>query len=385
MTDEKLRTRMHHAIDTRLSSLADDPFLAQRIAARAKGDLPMKKKFAAFPAFVAIILLLTLTAAVAVEVLDWHVLDWLTPAWNNSYDPTAPVVTGDTSHPVADVQIVEAVSDGYGVYLSVLCTPKEENVLLLNAFTTPSDDAAAIGITPDYPRQSIGAWADTHGYTLYEVRLHTISVNPDLTNNTGFDSATGDMQRTSDGSTIIMMGGGSAPLADTYQLNYTIVPYTQRIKGLWETDDAAATDTHTIAFTVDVPQTPAADVIAAYTISTDTPAQHINLIRCQLLRTPLAAYVEYVYTIRDDAIAQAERLGNDSFNLIHPQLLFSANGLTICSRETRPDGGLQFRILRSIPLPAEIPDGVDLDVRICNPIPGFEDLQDLITLVRIDQ
>ena len=385
MTDDFLRFRITRAVDTRLSGVADDPFLAQRTAAHAKGDTPMKKKFAAFPALVTAVILLTAAVAVAVDAVDWHVLDWLTPAQDNPYEASFPQTTGDTSHAVADVRIHEAVSDGYGVYLSVVCTPREENVLLLNASVHPRDDVAILGLTPDYPRQTIASWAENHGYTMYDIRLYTAAAYPDLLYNTGFDSMLGSMKRMEDGSVVIMMGGGTVPLAIDYELNYIIVPYQKTSSGLWQVDEWAAVDQQqAIAFSVDVPNEPVSEVIAEYAVSADTPTEHINLLSCRLLRTPLAAYIEYVYTLRDDSVTPADRWLNDRFNAQHAQLTNWDVRMEIHAAEAHPDGSTQYCYMETILLPDELPDEMRLDAALF--MPGSAgDAEENVTLIRISK
>ena len=383
MTDKELHTRIHKAIDDHFAALGDDPFLAQRIAAMAKGERPVKKKFAAFPVAVAMVILLTLTAGIAAETVGWNVLEWLSIPVDNAQDTVFPETTGDVSHPVADVLIHEAVSDGYGVYMSVVCTPKEENVLLLNASVNPRDDAATIGLMPDYPRQTIGAWADRHGYSMYDVRLYTVAAYPDLTNNTGFDSMLGQMQRNGDGSIVIMMAGGSVPLPRDYQLNYIITPYEKQLNGLWQVDEWAVMDEQrSIMFSIDVPETKKAEVIAEYVVSPETPTEHINLTGCRLLRTPLMTYAEFAYTFKDAAIGQMERPDKDHFYLMGYDLANWDVRMELISAETLADDTVQFRCMTTVQLPQGTPDEMELDVRLSG---GEEQMEELVTLRRIDK
>ena len=383
MTDKELRTRIHKAVDDHFAALGDDPFLAQRIAAVAKGEKPVKKKFAAFPAVVTMVILLTLTAGIAAEAIGWNVLEWLSIPADNVQDTVFPETTGDVSHPVADVHIHEAVSDGYGVYMSVVCKPKEENVLLLNASVNPRDDADAIGLVPDYPRQTIGAWADRHGYSIYDVRLYTVAAYPDLMNNAGFDSMLGQMQRNEDGSIVIMMAGGSVPLPRDYQLNYIITPYEKQLNGLWQVDEWAAMDEQrSIRFSIDVPETAEAEVIAEYAVSPQTPTQHINLTGCRLLRTPLMTYAEFTYTFKDAAIGQMERPDKDHFYPHGYDLMNWDVRMELISTETLADGTTQFCYVTTAQLPQGTPDEMEVDVRLSG---GEDQMAELVTLTRIDK
>ncbi len=383
MTDKELRTRIHKAVDDHFAALGDDPFLAQRIAAVAKGEKPVKKKFAAFPAVVTMVILLTLTAGIAAEAIGWNVLEWLSIPADNVQDTVFPETTGDVSHPVADVHIHEAVSDGYGVYMSVVCKPKEENVLLLNASVNPRDDADAIGLVPDYPRQTIGAWADRHGYSIYDVRLYTVAAYPDLMNNAGFDSMLGQMQRNEDGSIVIMMAGGSVPLPRDYQLNYIITPYEKQLNGLWQVDEWAVMDEQrSIGFSIDVPEKPETEVLAEYAVSPETPTQHINLTGCRLLRTPLMTYAEFTYTFKDAAIGQMERPDKDHFYPHGYDLMNWDVRMELISTETLADGTTQFCYVTTAQLPQGTPDEMEVDVRLSG---GDNKMKELVTLIRIDK
>lgn len=66
MREEELKTRLQAAVDNRLSALEGDPWLARRIMTEAKGEQPVvKKKLTVSLALVLALMLLTLSAAVA--------------------------------------------------------------------------------------------------------------------------------------------------------------------------------------------------------------------------------------------------------------------------------------------------------------------------------
>lgn len=54
--------KIQHALDTVLSGLQDDPFLAQRVMTQAKGRKKMKKKVSAGLTFAVILILVAVTA-----------------------------------------------------------------------------------------------------------------------------------------------------------------------------------------------------------------------------------------------------------------------------------------------------------------------------------
>lgn len=68
MNDREIRDQIHHAMDTRLSGMTGNPYLAQRILAGAKGGKKVKKKLSV-GLVVALVLMLASVTALAVGVL----------------------------------------------------------------------------------------------------------------------------------------------------------------------------------------------------------------------------------------------------------------------------------------------------------------------------
>ena len=63
MNDQEMKRLLQSAIDHRLSGLQENPFLARRIIAAAKGELPMKKKLS-------VSLILVLVLYLGNEIVD---------------------------------------------------------------------------------------------------------------------------------------------------------------------------------------------------------------------------------------------------------------------------------------------------------------------------
>ena len=63
------------------------------------------------------------------------------------------------------ITVREAQNDGYGLYLSVVFTPKEKDTLAFNWGINPFEDGPkAAGLVPDDQDQTLAEWAVSHGY-----------------------------------------------------------------------------------------------------------------------------------------------------------------------------------------------------------------------------
>ena len=68
MDDQTLRNQLHHAVETRLSGLQGDPWLAQRVLAQAKSEPKRKRKRSVGFVIVLILLLAATTAFAAISL-----------------------------------------------------------------------------------------------------------------------------------------------------------------------------------------------------------------------------------------------------------------------------------------------------------------------------
>lgn len=69
MRDEELREWIHHVVDTRMPNVKGDPYLAQRVLAKAKGGQNVKKKVSVGVVFCFVLLVISV-AALAVTLLN---------------------------------------------------------------------------------------------------------------------------------------------------------------------------------------------------------------------------------------------------------------------------------------------------------------------------
>ena len=120
---------------------------------------------------IAALFMMALGIAIAASNGNFGLLDWLAEnrseeaEYRMSPDETAAPYMGPVETEFATVTVHEARSDGYGVYLAVLFTPKEKDVLAFNWSVNPNTDGPeTMGLEPDRPGQTLSEWAANHGY-----------------------------------------------------------------------------------------------------------------------------------------------------------------------------------------------------------------------------
>lgn len=74
MNYEEMRAKVHQGIDRQCASLTSDPYRVQRImnAAKQEGGQIMTKKFSRIAVVLTVILVLTLSTAIAAGIISWH-------------------------------------------------------------------------------------------------------------------------------------------------------------------------------------------------------------------------------------------------------------------------------------------------------------------------
>ena len=180
----------------------------------------------------------------------WGVLNWLAENRPEGAESTELPFAEETAEPFlaqADSDLVtitvrEAKTDGYGIYLSVAFTPKEKDTLALNWSIDPySTGPEDVGFTPDDRYQTLGKWADSHGYRLLRVAVMSMPEEPEGTvrydengeyiydrTNSGpdFDSYVNNtMVVEEDGTSLVMAAGGCLDGREEYTLGWTAAPF----------------------------------------------------------------------------------------------------------------------------------------------------------------
>ena len=130
----------------------------ENVLQRIREEEHLTKKRIPTALSVAIILLLIL-AVTALAESKWGLIQWF--SGNNTTEAistTKPEIVQQTECPQATFLLTEAVSDGYGLYIDVLCIPKESQILLLNASVDPNETAVGdIGIDSDDSQKTVGS------------------------------------------------------------------------------------------------------------------------------------------------------------------------------------------------------------------------------------
>ena len=132
---------------------------------------------------IAALFVMALGIAIAASNGSFGLLDWLAEnrseeaEYRMSPDETAAPYLGPVETEFATITVREARSDGYGVYLAVLFTPKEKDVLAFNWSIDPNTDGPeTMGLEPERPGQTLSEWAANHGYRQL-MRVSVISMS----------------------------------------------------------------------------------------------------------------------------------------------------------------------------------------------------------------
>ena len=187
------------ALNRSLSGLQNNPYLVQKIITGTKEKVHKRKKLSssAIIAFVLVgIIASAMATGIAINGKPWGVLNWIFEAQPNStavtatqkiYSDSEQILQEATASPseteaiipmevaaistescefdFATLSIREAVTDGYGIYLSIAAVPSTPDTLLLDWSINPFESSPEIiGHVSDYPNQTLAEWAVNHGY-----------------------------------------------------------------------------------------------------------------------------------------------------------------------------------------------------------------------------
>ena len=201
------------ALNRSLSGLQNNPYLVQKIITGTKEKVHKRKKLSssAIIAFVLVgIIASAMATGIAINGKPWGVLNWIFEAQPNStavtatqkiYSDSEQILQEATASPseteaiipmevaaistescefdFATLSIREAVTDGYGIYLSVAAVPSNPDILLLDWSINPFESSPErIGRVSDDPDQTIAEWAVNHGYNQL-IRLSIGSPSPE--------------------------------------------------------------------------------------------------------------------------------------------------------------------------------------------------------------
>ena len=260
-----IEERMRAALQSKLPDAPDgfgernDQLIASLVAGKEKLYVfPGKHRILVLVIVMTIMLMLGI--GIAASNGHWGVLNWLSENRSQEISTEQPP-TDITDEPFLSpvytdygtITVREVKSDGYGIYLSVAFTPKEEGSLAFNWAINPFRDAPEIaGLVSDYKNQTLAEWAVQHGYhQLLRVGFWSDinqSANsgskkePDgsivydqLANGAHLDSYVNNTMKIEDGRTsLIMLAGGSMGEAEEYRIRWTAVPILMNEDGTWK-------------------------------------------------------------------------------------------------------------------------------------------------------
>ena len=187
------------ALNRSLSGLQSNPYIVQKIITGTKEKAYKRKKLSstAIIAFVLVgIMASAMATGIAINGKPWGVLNWIFEAQPNStavtatqkiYPDSEQILQEATASPsetqaiipmevvaistescefdFATLSIREAVTDGYGIYLSIAAVPSNPDILLLDWSINPFESSPEIiGQVSDYQNQTLAEWAVNHKY-----------------------------------------------------------------------------------------------------------------------------------------------------------------------------------------------------------------------------
>ena len=187
------------ALNRSLSGLQSNPYIVQKIITGTKEKAYKRKKLSstAIIAFVLVgIMASAMATGIAINGKPWGVLNWIFEAQPNStavtatqkiYPDSEQILQEATASPseteaiipmevvaistescefdFATLSIREAVTDGYGIYLSIAAVPSNPDILLLDWSINPFESSPEIiGQVSDYQNQTLAEWAVNHQY-----------------------------------------------------------------------------------------------------------------------------------------------------------------------------------------------------------------------------
>lgn len=279
MIEERMRTALQRKLPEPPEGFGErnDRLVAFLVSAGEKQSASREKHRILIPV-IAIAAMMMLGIGIAASNGHWGVFNWLAENRSQGAGTEQPIMMeGKTPVlPAVDtgcetITVREAQNDGYGLYLSVVFTPKEKDTLAFNWGINPFEDGPkAAGLVPDDQDQTLAEWAVSHGYRkLVRVALMSMPNPPipkelktsdevaayleeqgtpfrrtkegniqfsHLSSGPDFDSFLNNkMMVEEDGSTLVMVAGGCVSGQEDYRMSWSAVPCLMHEDGTWNT------------------------------------------------------------------------------------------------------------------------------------------------------
>lgn len=294
------------AINHSLSGLQEDPWLAAKILAAAKGEEPVKKKLSAAMVLAVALICVTLSGAIAAALNAWGIIsfasrhsDTFVPE-NAALSITQEHLAAETAHAVCTV--CESCYDGKTLRLTANIAPKEKVLLSGNFSLSDNADNLSPALPPD---MSIAEYALKH----YDGRIAEVALEPQ-----DAETATNDFMLNGDGSATVYIEctyeNEKQEREATLSLSYLPLKDTAAKAFL---TDPESTDLY------DVPRAETADLILSVRAvknnalvcdqPLDFPSVGVRVNKVALTATPLEIRYTIDYTVTDAKLFAAQDEG----------------------------------------------------------------------------
>lgn len=132
MTDQELRSRLHSAVDHRLSGVTEDPFLARRVLEQQKGENTIMKKKLSLTAVAAIMLVLISVTALAAShwtgISDF--LGRIVGGWQVKEEAIQKPISQQSDCTFATLTMTEAYWSEEGLHMVIQALPARDDLLV---------------------------------------------------------------------------------------------------------------------------------------------------------------------------------------------------------------------------------------------------------------
>ena len=367
MKTNKVKSAMDERVEAICWSETNTKNVLQKI--REEGQLTKKKIPTALSAAIILLLILVVTALAESK---WGLMQWFSGNdTTEAISSAKPETVQQAECPQATFQLTEAASDGYGLYIDVLCIPKESQILLLNASVDPNETTIGeIGIDSDDSQKTVGIWAAENGYTsLYQVLLysgHWLNYeNLEHSNPASFDSSVNStMHINNNGSCNILISGSDIGPYHEYELSCWCVPYTRSANNTWEIEPAQPDQYTTLRFTVPEEKRQQSRIIASYYPSEEPTGEYLKIERTDIVSSGLSTYIVIKYTLTEKGRANANCFNPPIFYLSQPEALAADHLIKDRAMHGRAeisiDNQITYQYYYSCTLPEELPDEISI-------------------------
>lgn len=176
--DESIRNEIRTALDSRLSSVVEQPYSQQKMLRLIRGEEKiMKKKFSTGFVLVMSLMLLSAIALAVAQQYDYFgflnergQIGKVLPETSSMIEKNVEQTGGETD--LCTFKVRETMIDGNNVSLIVSVTPKANDILLVGPGMTPDDPMSILGSLYADSTQSLKDYADQNGKRIVSLSLY---------------------------------------------------------------------------------------------------------------------------------------------------------------------------------------------------------------------